>query len=242
MSNAFLIALPVELLYYIFDHLDARTILRSIRGVCQKLYAVVNSYDRYKLDFDFHSIKKSDILFISRVICPNNVRSIILHNHNPFRTQIELFLTHFGNYHFSKLRSLIVHKINDQNYISTLQSFIGCPLVSLSIHIPELTNSTTVERIFSVIAMFNLRKICLHNLNFDLEHISWLSQCPLQHLTIETCSYDVYREILRQFIHLRSFVIKDWTMNDTNRSIIQGRFRFPKMFNSLSHLLFTFCI
>lgn len=226
MSNVCLIVLPVELLYRIFDYLDVQIILRSIRGVCRKFYALVDSYNRYELNF--HSMKESDILFISRVIRSDNVTSLILHNHNPYQTQYERFLTYSAIFYFARLHSLVIREMNADNYISTLQNFIGCPLLSLSIHIPEQTNSTTIERIFSVIVQFNLQKIYLHNLDFKFEHISWLSQCPLQHLTIETCSYNVYHEILCHFLHLRSFVINDWTINDTNQSIVRSRFRFLK--------------
>lgn len=224
MANAFLIALPVELLHYIFDHLDAQTILNSIRGVCKTLYAIVNTYDRFQLDFS--SMKTSENKFISHFIPSENIISLILHNNNRHPIQFERRFTRFEICSFTRVRSLIIRETDTDYYISTLQNFIGCPLVSLSIHIPEQACSITIIRIFSLITLFNLQKIYLHNFDFKLEHIPFLSKCLLQHLTIGTCSYKVYHEILRHFHHLRSLVMNDWTINNTNQSIIKGRFRF----------------
>ena len=53
-------SLPVELLYRIFDNLDAETIILSIRPVCRLFRAVATTYDRY--DLDLKLISKSGIL------------------------------------------------------------------------------------------------------------------------------------------------------------------------------------
>ena len=226
MSNACLIDLPVELHHRIFDYLDADTILRSIRVVCWKFYAVVNSYDRYELNF--RSMEQSYILFLSRAIHADKIRSLIIRNdiyHSPY----ERFLEYSGISFFPRVHSLAVHQRETFHCISTLQSFIGCSLISLSIYIRHGIHTIEVPRLFSVIAQFNLWKLYLHDFEFQLESISWISQHSLQHLTIKTCSYNVYREILRHFVHLRSFAINDWGKNDTNESIVQGRFRSSKV-------------
>jgi hypothetical protein len=54
MSNNFipsLLALPVELVYRILDHLDEFNILSSMRNVCVRMNAIVDSYHRYQVGF-----------------------------------------------------------------------------------------------------------------------------------------------------------------------------------------------
>lgn len=45
-----LLTLPIEILHRIYDRLDIQTILFSLRNTCQRLKAVVNSYNRCILD------------------------------------------------------------------------------------------------------------------------------------------------------------------------------------------------
>ena len=59
-----LLTLPVELLYRIFDELDTKTILLSVRNVCIQLYASANTYNRYHLDPS--SISKSEFRLVCR--------------------------------------------------------------------------------------------------------------------------------------------------------------------------------
>jgi hypothetical protein len=44
-----LLTLPVELIYRILDNLDELTILLSIRNVCARLNAIINTYHRYQV-------------------------------------------------------------------------------------------------------------------------------------------------------------------------------------------------
>jgi hypothetical protein len=53
LSSPFL-ALPVELVYRIFDNLDELSILISIRGVCTRLNSIIDTYHRYQVKFTFN--------------------------------------------------------------------------------------------------------------------------------------------------------------------------------------------
>lgn len=43
--------LPIELLYRVMDRLDKFTILFSMRNVCMRLNAVIDTYNRYQVSF-----------------------------------------------------------------------------------------------------------------------------------------------------------------------------------------------
>ena len=71
-----LLTLPVELLYRIFDTLDAKTIFLAVRNVCTRLDASVNSYNRCHLDTNMAS--KREFRLICRLIRPENIISLSL--------------------------------------------------------------------------------------------------------------------------------------------------------------------
>jgi len=48
-----LVTLPVEIIYLILDHQEDFTIVCSMRNVCQRLNAIVDSYRRYQVNFFF---------------------------------------------------------------------------------------------------------------------------------------------------------------------------------------------
>lgn len=42
--------LPIEMIYRILDNLDEKAIFLSMRNVCQRLNAVIDSYHRYQVN------------------------------------------------------------------------------------------------------------------------------------------------------------------------------------------------
>ncbi len=57
MSNRITLSLitsPVEIIYRILDHQSDRTIICSMRNVCQRLNTIVDSYDQYQVNFFFY--------------------------------------------------------------------------------------------------------------------------------------------------------------------------------------------
>ncbi len=68
--------LPVELFHRIFDNLDAQTILFSLRPVCRLFRSIVNSYDRYNLNFK--TISKCNFHRLCRLIHPQHLISLTL--------------------------------------------------------------------------------------------------------------------------------------------------------------------
>jgi hypothetical protein len=57
MSNKItlsLLTLPVEIIYRILDHQSNFTIICSMRNVCQRLNKIVDSYDRYQVNYFYY--------------------------------------------------------------------------------------------------------------------------------------------------------------------------------------------
>lgn len=48
-----LYTLPIDMIYRILDQLDEETIILSIFNVCQRLNAIIDTYHRYQLRFNF---------------------------------------------------------------------------------------------------------------------------------------------------------------------------------------------
>jgi hypothetical protein len=95
MSNSFIPSLqilPVEILHHILDELDVQTILFSFRNTCRQFRAVMNSYDRYILNFQ--SISKPDFDLVCHLIDPSRVTSLTLSENGETFNQSH-FLIHF---------------------------------------------------------------------------------------------------------------------------------------------------
>ena len=45
------LTLPVELVYRVLDYLDDWSIICSIRNVCTRIDAIIDSYDRYQVSY-----------------------------------------------------------------------------------------------------------------------------------------------------------------------------------------------
>jgi hypothetical protein len=48
-----LATLPVEMVYRILDHVNGKTIFLSLRNVCQRLNDIIDTYQRYQVNFSF---------------------------------------------------------------------------------------------------------------------------------------------------------------------------------------------
>jgi hypothetical protein len=218
MSNLSLVSLPVEILHRIFDHLDVYTIIGSVRCVSTQLHAIVNSYDRFQLKFD--STRKSYLKVISRLVKPSNIISLVLSGDYTYQGYIELFLVNFNISQFTRMRSLILDKVNNIEMDQILQHVTTNSLVSLTVDIRERKNNTIFSVIFSVVVhQTNLQKLYLNNLDYTVIEIPWPNQSKLEQLTIRDCTYHGYRIILCNLHCLRTLVIKNCTMDSTDQIV-----------------------
>ena len=76
-SSAFLLTLPVEVLYHILDKLNIKDILFSFRHVCKKFYSITSIYNRLMLKLSNHS-SETPIHRLYRILSPENVGTVTL--------------------------------------------------------------------------------------------------------------------------------------------------------------------
>ncbi|CAF0929656.1 unnamed protein product [Rotaria sordida] len=213
MSNTmipWLCLLPVEILHHIFDCLDASTILFSLRCTCRRLKTIVDSYDRYVLDF--RSISKSDFQLLCCLINPRKVKSLILFPKDETSDQLELFMTYFRIQEFTRLRSLTLIEIEERQLKVLLKRFCIPSLTSFSFKLGKYDDrrtNTTATLLSSIISQANLHHLNLELRSTRIEKMIWPAQCLIKYLKIGSCDeFSQIFTILRCSPHLQTFVIK----------------------------------
>ncbi|CAF1076684.1 unnamed protein product [Adineta ricciae] len=138
-------ALPVEILHIIFDNLDAQTIFFSIRSLSRFFRSVVHSYNRYALNLSF--ISKSNYQQLCRCIPPESIYSLTLSNDHRRLNQINVLISLLNLSQASRLHSLKLLDISEQQLNWILQSidlkilvYLSCRLRKSSKHCAEVTN------------------------------------------------------------------------------------------------------
>jgi hypothetical protein len=219
MATLSLLDLPVELLHCIFYHLNAWTIFRSLRYVCKQFYAITNTHNTLRLNSDY--IRESDCRLISRIIQPSMITSLIL-TRDANCVQMKYFLSHFNMHQFTRLHSLFLYDIHDNELKQFLQHIPNCSLISLGIgsKIESFVRSKMLSSILSTIVGSNLRNLYLDYFDFALNPTFWSIQCPLRRLTIDKCVNVDYRVILDHLPHLQTFVMRYCTMTNTNNQSV----------------------
>jgi hypothetical protein len=217
MENSPLITLPTELTYRIFDYCDSQTILLHVRRVCKRLYAMVNSYDRFAVILNSNSAwtMKS----VSQTLLPEKVISLTVDDFDVGRfTWCDIgtksFFSLFNGLEFTRLRSLILKHMRDKDLQRLLQSLSCDSLISLSIHSYETKYDQTWIVVLQAIKRWNLQKLCMSYVDYMEKHIPWPDQSSLEHLIIGNCAYSKYLLILHQLPKLRTFVIQNCIMDE----------------------------
>ncbi|CAF1382834.1 unnamed protein product [Rotaria sp. Silwood1] len=203
--------LPVEILHRIFDSLDAQTILFSIRPVCRLFRAMVNTYDRYFLDFK--SISKSNFHLLCRLINPQNVISLRLCDDAYTPNQIALFISLVRLRQFTRLHSITFFGIEEFQLNMILKRINLNLLNSFSLNIREYDNrrrNTTLSFLSSILTQSNLRNVELNIRNDRISSTLWPATSRIEYLiidsdisfhsifTILSCSPQLHTLILKQ--------------------------------------------
>jgi len=222
MSLLTLDNLPTELLYHLVDYLDLITILYSFRYVCKRFQTIVNSFDGYKLDL--RSISRADFQKLCHCLSCEKISSISLSNDNHTPKQISNFLSYFSFNQFTRLQSLSLFQINEDNLFTILIHIPRDLLHSLTIHIdyPKIHSHTIAVLLSSTITNLNLIYL---NLNFSYRKLDNMSYSPLpltlKSLHLQHCSFQEYCIILRHTIHLQEFTLIECTMYNSDGTIYQ---------------------
>jgi hypothetical protein len=232
MSVSCLETLPVELLYRIIDNIDTKTVFLSFRYVCKRFYAIINSQNRYKLDFRY--ISKTNFYQVCRLIRPENVSKLILSDGNETVGQIGLFRSIFDLHLFTRLSSLTLIQVNESQSEIFLNHIITCPIVSLSIEYQheQKLNMGIIDLLSSTIEKFNnLRKFELKVKYFLIKNIRWPLQNTIQYLTLNCCAPFQFLIILQDLPHLKTLVLYDFDMAEI---FIPSSFKITSSLKSLS--------
>ncbi|CAF4894100.1 unnamed protein product [Rotaria sp. Silwood1] len=222
MQAASLHTLPIELFYHLFDNLDIQTIFFSFRNVCKRFFTIVNTYNQCELDLS--SISKIEYHRICRIIRPENITSLILSNNDMTPGQIGLFTSLFNINQFLHLRTLTLIEIEKFELNLLLKHINIKSLSELSINIRKnnfKSKGKSMIPLLSNIITSNLRKLDLSMWSEEINNIVWPKQCTLQYLTLgHYITFKQVCEILRHLSHLRTLVIRNCIMNDTNATMI----------------------
>lgn len=203
--------LPVELLYYLFDHLDASTIVTSLYNVCQRLNTIVETYDQYHLNFK--SISIDHFRQMCSILRPEQVVTLTLSDGNETVGLVKSFLKKFQLESFERLRTLNLINIGDSEQMTKICLGVQDRLQKLSIenHYGRY-NETVIDVLLSIIGKPHLNSLVL-----DLGIARpwsfpsvWNTECSLRQIRlVGLCRLALLRNILISSPNLESFEASD---------------------------------
>ncbi|CAF1200139.1 unnamed protein product [Rotaria sp. Silwood1] len=208
--------LPVELLYRIFDSLDAETILFSIQYVCKRFHLIIINYNRYKLNFK--TIFKHSFHQLCRITDPKNIISLILSDDNQTPGQIELFLSLYRIEEYIRLQSVTLMAI-EEFYLNIILKHLSsnCSLTSLVIHC-ELNSVLSTETLLFLsltIGKNSLRKLDLNLGYTNIDKFEWPLDCSIQYLRLSNrIRFDKFCMILHCLPSIKTMILRDCLIND----------------------------
>jgi hypothetical protein len=202
--------LPAEIFHGIFDNLDAETILLSIRPVCRLFRSLVNTYNRYVLNFKL--MAKPNFVILCRLINPENIISLTLSNDRRTSNQITLFISLVSLHKLTRLRSLTFINIDQSELDTILKHTDLTSLTSFSFEIEEdyiRRTITNVNLISLLTETPNLPKLEFDLDNKGLSNISRPMNCAIQRLTVkDNVNIDHLHGILQCCSHLHTLIVE----------------------------------
>ena len=207
--------LPVEIVHRIFDNIDAETILFSIRLVSKYFRSIVNSYNRYK--FNFQLISKSKFYLICQLIHPKNIISLNILNNQQNPNYISLFISLIHLKQFNHLHTIYLFGINEFELNIILKRININLLKSFSLNIQKYDDrrkKTTIQFLSAILLQLTLRYIEL-NIKIDrIIDIQWPSNCQIKYLVInETMQFNDIHRILLNCPQLHTLILKQSLVN-----------------------------
>ncbi|CAF1102865.1 unnamed protein product [Adineta steineri] len=155
---------------------------------------------------------------ISHLIKPENVISLIICNDWPTRNQIQSFNSLFDINQFSKLRSLTLYEINNQDLKYILEHVNTNHPISLSIKSCEREYANVWTLVSSARVQCYVQTLSVRNIDYQMQHITWSGQWILNYLAIQDCTYNEYLVILQQLPSLRTLVMRNCSFKYLNNT------------------------
>ena len=207
--------LPAEILFRIFDSLDAVTLLLSLGQTCRRLRTLVHDYDRISVDFTL--ISKPQFHCLLGVIDPHRVTSLTLTHQSETLYAVSLFSSHYRQRPFDRLQSLALHRIpaeDLQNILECVQSMSLTWFTLTTEHYLNFLGSPILNPISPMISRSHL-----HRLEMDLEgeaftRIRWPTTNTIKQLRFSQF-FDIneLRTMLAQLPHLQILSVNDISKN-----------------------------
>ncbi|CAF4364076.1 unnamed protein product [Rotaria sp. Silwood2] len=237
MENSHLINLPVEILHHIFHYCDVRTIAFKIGRVCKRLRTVAYRYSRFQLTFHYGD----NAMFIEHMLhlIPNDsIVSLIL---TDLYTKFQAFLdiVHKSNVIFTRIRHLTLNNVRDdalENFFANI-NYIQPISLTIDSHWPP--KSANLSKFSTWIMNTNLQKLCWKQLDYNTNDMSWVDQCKLTHLTINSCLYSEYRILLHRLPYLKTLQLNNCTMDTEDMCIPSSIVSFD---SQLTYLIINDCL
>lgn len=233
MSDKTLLSLPTEVLYRIFNHCDSQTVFCSIRHVCQRLYAVTETYDRLKLNVKYETERFSQ--WIYGQIQPSTIRSLTILDDESCISCSRTDISFIHLQAFTRLRSLTFHGISGRELECLLPLIKMNILDSLSITIVELEYKTSANLLTLAVLHPNPRRLILEYRN-PLTGFSFTPiDCNLQELRVNRCDHLGCFAIIQQLPTLQTFVIEELMMlRDDKTRLSQSNLSSSSLLTSLT--------
>ncbi|CAF3711202.1 unnamed protein product [Rotaria sordida] len=232
-----LLTLPVEILYHIIDYLDISTIFLSFSNVCTYLRIISKTYNHYQ--FDFRSISKTKFHYIYQLIQPENILSLTLSDENKTPGEIRLFFSSFNIDQFTRLLSLTLLEIDEDDLNKILHENITSTITSLVINWREshCPSQTTLTSLSSILNRLKLRKLELKTGSYAIEEMLWPVQYTLEHLILMYVTQKQYCTILRETPNLKTLTLNHCSMHKIDEYIIT--LSDPILYEQLTSLILT---
>lgn len=222
--------LPVEVFHKILHHFDTSQMYYSLYNVSPRINAFLISYNHYKLNLC--SISRFNFNVVCNIVQPQHIISLILSDDDQTPGQIGLFLSLFNAQELHRLHSLTLLQIEERHLFIFLQHIPIDNLSSLTIKWRGGShcrgNSTrTLTLLSSAISQSNLRYLDLNLWIYGIKNLLLSNPCTLQYLCIDICSFSEYRLILDQSPHLKTLILRDYSMYDVDTTFSSPSFVRP---------------
>ena len=202
--------LPAELVHRIFDSLDAETIFFSVRLVCRLFQSMVQTYNRY--DIDFQLISKSKFSCLLHFIPTQQIQKLTLYNTDSIPNQMPIFFSSINSRQLTSLRSLTLFNIDelDFNFLAKRLNFKLFKSFSLQIQKYDSRRKKTTKNYLSqIVSSPALRRLGLNLKDTYLTTIQWPIECQIETLiTYDDFTYENLCKIVSCSPRLRRLIIK----------------------------------